>query len=99
MDEVTTMMCGSCSNENALKVAFIYYAERERMLMGDSAPSQIEMDQSCMFNQPPGSPILSVLSMKNGFHGRMLGSLSLTHSKPIHKLDIPAFDWPVVDFP
>ena len=27
------------------------------------------------------------------------GTLSCTHSKPIHKLDIPAFDWPVAPFP
>lgn len=25
--------------------------------------------------------------------------LSVTHSKPIHKLDIPALDWPVAPFP
>src|SRR5262249_46056341 len=31
--------------------------------------------------------------------GRSLGALSLTRSKPIHKLDIPAFPWPVVPFP
>ena len=27
------------------------------------------------------------------------GCLSVTHSKPIHKLDIPALDWPVASFP
>lgn len=27
------------------------------------------------------------------------GCLSTTHSKPIHKLDIPAFDWPIAPFP
>lgn len=25
--------------------------------------------------------------------------LSTTHSKAIHKLDIPAFDWPIASFP
>ena len=49
--------------------------------------------------QPPGSPKLSVLSFMGGFHGRCFGSLSATHSSPIHKLDIPAFDWPVAPFP
>ena len=34
-----------------------------------------------------------------GFHGRTVGCLSTTHSKPIHKLDIPAFDWPIAPFP
>ena len=28
-----------------------------------------------------------------------IGSLSTTHSKAIHKLDIPAFDWPIAPFP
>lgn len=27
------------------------------------------------------------------------GTLSCTHSKEIHKLDIPAFDWPIAPFP
>ena len=27
------------------------------------------------------------------------GTLSCTHSKAIHKLDIPAFDWPIAPFP
>lgn len=33
------------------------------------------------------------------FHGRTLGVLSTTHSKYIHKIDIPAFDWPIASFP
>jgi 4-aminobutyrate aminotransferase-like enzyme len=28
-----------------------------------------------------------------------LGALSTTRSKYIHKIDIPAFDWPVASFP
>ena len=39
------------------------------------------------------------MSFKNGFHGRTLGALSATHCRPIHKLDVPAFDWPVARFP
>lgn len=52
-----------------------------------------------MLNQKPGSPDLTVLSFKSGFHGRLFGSLSATRSKAIHKVDIPAFDWPVAPFP
>jgi len=52
-----------------------------------------------MLNQEPGAPQLTVLSFKSGFHGRLFGSLSATRSKAIHKIDIPAFDWPVADFP
>ena len=36
---------------------------------------------------------------QGSFHGRTLGALSCTRSKAIHKLDIPAFDWPMADFP
>lgn len=42
---------------------------------------------------------MSVLSFRGGFHGRLFGSLSTTRSKAIHKLDIPAFDWPACSFP
>lgn len=42
---------------------------------------------------------MSILSFKSAFHGRLFGSLSTTRSKPIHKLDIPAFDWPQAPFP
>lgn len=52
-----------------------------------------------MVNQKPGSPDLTVLSFTSGFHGRLFGSLSATRSKAIHKVDIPAFDWPVAPFP
>ncbi|EEH36145.2 4-aminobutyrate aminotransferase [Paracoccidioides lutzii Pb01] len=54
---------------------------------------------SSMENQAPGSPPLSIMSFKTSFHGRLFGSLSTTRSKPIHKLDIPAFDWPQAPFP
>ena len=42
---------------------------------------------------------MSILSFKSAFHGRLFASLSTTRSKPIHKLDIPAFDWPQASFP
>lgn len=90
------MMCGSCSNENAFKNLFITYRRKERGENVDFTPEEID---SCMLNQTPGSPNLSLLSFHGAFHGRTLGSLSTTHSKAIHKLDIPAFDWPVAHFP
>jgi len=39
------------------------------------------------------------LILVGGFHGRTLACLSTTHSKYIHKIDIPAFDWPIASFP
>jgi len=52
-----------------------------------------------MMNMPPGAPNLSILSFKGAFHGRTLGALSTTHSKYIHKIDVPSFDWPIASFP
>lgn len=33
------------------------------------------------------------------FHGRTFGTLITTHTKPVHKLDIPTKDWPIATFP
>ncbi|XP_066588774.1 4-aminobutyrate aminotransferase, mitochondrial [Prorops nasuta] len=95
LSHITTMMCGSCSNENAFKNIFIWYADQQR----HGAPFTKEEIESCMINQSPGSPKYSIMSFKGAFHGRTLGSLSTTHSKYIHKLDVPAFDWPIASFP
>lgn len=95
LSNITVMMCGSCSNENAFKNIFIWYAEKQRK----GAPFTEEEMETCVMNQPPGAPRFSILSFKGSFHGRTLGSLSTTHSKYIHKIDIPAFDWPIASFP
>ncbi|XP_050345699.1 4-aminobutyrate aminotransferase, mitochondrial [Nymphalis io] len=96
LNGVSTMMCGSCSNENAYKTVFMWYRKRERGGKIDFTPEEMA---SCMVNQPPGSPNLSILSFQGGFHGRTFGALTTTRSKPIHKLDCPAFDWPQAPFP
>ncbi|XP_012682675.1 4-aminobutyrate aminotransferase, mitochondrial [Clupea harengus] len=95
MTRVQTMACGSCSNENAYKAMFIWYRNKER---GHNNPSEEDVT-SCMINQSPGCPDLSILSFMGGFHGRTMGCLATTHSKAIHKLDIPSFDWPIAPFP
>lgn len=100
MANVQTMACGSCSNENAFKAAFMWYKKRKRMAGGqDPILFTDEELSSCMKNQPPGSAPLSILSFDGSFHGRTFAALSVTHSKPVHKLDIPAFDWPIARFP
>lgn len=95
LDQVVTMMCGSCSNENAFKLMHFKYMDKMR---GGEGFSQEEME-SCMINQAPGTPNLSVLSFHGGFHGRTAASLACTHSKYIHKIDVPLAAWPVSDFP
>lgn len=62
----------------------------------------------------PGCPKISVLSFRGAFHGRTMGEciidkrqlftyfvacLSITHSKPMIKVDIPVFDGPIAPFP
>uniref|UniRef100_A0A1A8RVD4 4-aminobutyrate aminotransferase, mitochondrial n=1 Tax=Nothobranchius rachovii TaxID=451742 RepID=A0A1A8RVD4_9TELE len=95
MTRVQTMACGSCSNENAFKSMFIWYRNKER---GHNSPSEEDLS-TCMINQAPGCPDLSILSFMGGFHGRTMGCLATTHSKIIHKLDVPSFDWPIAPFP
>lgn len=92
---VWTALSGSDANEWAYKTAFIYQANKAR---GGADFSEAELTSS-MENQSPGAPVRSILSFKSAFHGRLFGSLSTTRSKPIHKLDIPAFDWPTAHFP
>jgi len=95
LSQVNTMACGACSVEQALKAAFMAYRRRER---GGAPPTQEEKD-SCVVNQSPGSPNLSVLSFKNAFHGRTMGALALTHTKWVHKMDFPVPQWPIATFP
>lgn len=96
LNNITTMMCGSCSNENAYKNIFIWYQNKIR---GNASGFSQEEQDSSMINKAPGAPPLTILSFKGAFHGRTLGCLSTTHSKYIHKIDIPAFDWPIASFP
>jgi len=97
LNQVFTGMSGSDANETAYKAAFMWRRQQER---GGAHVEFSEEDiASSMLNQSPGAPQLSILSFKTAFHGRLFGSLSTTRSKPIHKLDIPAFDWPQATFP
>lgn len=70
--QIFTAMCGSCANESAYKAAFMAYRARERQETGDLDFTSQELS-SCMKNQSPGSPDLSILSFNSGFHGRLFG--------------------------
>lgn len=96
-DQITTMASGSEAIENAMKAAFMRFQEkRVHSKVGDISKEYMD---SCMTNDKPGSPDLSILTFTYSFHGRTLGALSATHSKPIHKVDIPSFKWPIAKFP
>jgi len=98
---VQLMLCGSSANENVFKAAFLWKRARQRVAEGRGATDFSEEElTSCMENQSPGcANDLSILSFHGGFHGRTLGALTCTHSKTVHKLDVPAFDWPTAAFP
>ena len=95
MRQVVTVTSGSEAVENAVKAAFVALMARRR---GGAEPTAEDLDL-VMKNAQPDTDRLKVISFEGGFHGRSLGALSLTRSKPIHKLDIPSFPWPVVPFP
>jgi 4-aminobutyrate aminotransferase/(S)-3-amino-2-methylpropionate transaminase len=97
LNQVFTAMAGSDANETAYKAAFMYKRQQQRG--GPDVEFTSEEISSSMLNQAPGAPHLSILSFKTAFHGRLFGSLSTTRSKAIHKMDIPAFDWPQANFP
>lgn len=97
LNQVFTAQAGSDANELAYKAAFMWKRQQQRG--GADADFSAEDIASSMNNKSPGAPDMSILSFKTGFHGRLFGSLSTTRSKPIHKLDIPAFDWPQAPFP
>jgi 4-aminobutyrate aminotransferase/(S)-3-amino-2-methylpropionate transaminase len=94
LGKVFTVTTGAEAVETAIKAAFVRLAARRR---GGKPPTQAELD-ACMLNAQDANGF-KVLSFEGGFHGRSLGALSLTRSKPIHKLDFPAFAWPVAPFP
>ncbi|KAK4321583.1 hypothetical protein Pmani_007608 [Petrolisthes manimaculis] len=96
LNNLCTMSCGSCSNENAYKAIYMWYRTKER---GGRLEFTEEELQTCMVNQTPGCPTYTLLSFKGAFHGRTMGCLATTHSKAIHKIDIPSLDWPIADFP
>ncbi|KAI5285322.1 hypothetical protein KEM54_000656 [Ascosphaera aggregata] len=97
LDQVFMALSGSDANETAYKAAFMWHRQQQRG--GPNADFTPEELTSTMANTAPGSPQLSIMSFKSAFHGRLFGSLSTTRSKPIHKIDIPAFDWPQAPFP
>lgn len=65
---------------------------------GDREITEEELN-CALKNLPPGSPKLSILTFMNAEHGITMGALSASHSRPMAKLDIPAFKWPIANFP
>jgi len=96
LDQVYPMMCGTCANENGIKLMFMRYMHRERGGRKDFTPQELK---SVLQHQAPGSPKLSILAFRGAFHGRTVGLLSCSNSRPIQGVDIPTINWPKADFP
>ena len=99
MDAMFCVDGGGEGVEAALKAAFIVHAVRRRSARGlpESPLDLPEAEQRAMLDN--GGTDAVVVSFTGAFHGRGLGPLSATHSKVIHKADLPAFDWPMAPFP
>jgi 4-aminobutyrate aminotransferase / (S)-3-amino-2-methylpropionate transaminase len=99
MAKVFCVDAGGEGVEAALKAAFISHAERRRTARGLPAnPLELSpVDQERILDNVGTDAV--VVAFSGAFHGRGLGPLSATHSKLIHKADLPAFPWPVAPFP
>lgn len=95
-DKLWSALSGADANELAFKAAFMWYQSKKRGY--HTAFTQTETE-SVMKNQSPGSPELAIMSFKRAFHGRLFATASTTCSKPLHKLDLPSFNWPKAEFP
>merc|ERR1719186_1181379 len=62
MSQVYPMMCGTCSNENGIKLMFMKYMHDQRG--GRTEFTQEELNTT-LKHQGPGSPKLSILSFPN----------------------------------
>jgi 4-aminobutyrate aminotransferase/(S)-3-amino-2-methylpropionate transaminase len=96
LDQVFPMMCGTCSNENGIKMMFMRYMHNQRNGRTEFTTEEME---TVLKHQAPGSPKLSILAFKGAFHGRTVGLLSCSNSRPIQGVDIPSLAWPKADFP
>ena len=99
MAKVFCVDAGGEGVEAALKAAFIVHAERDRERRAlPRNPLQLSDDDQRAVLENGGTDAV-VVSFAGAFHGRGLGPLSATHSKVIHKADLPAFPWPTAPFP
>ncbi|HMV69448.1 MAG TPA: aminotransferase class III-fold pyridoxal phosphate-dependent enzyme, partial [Myxococcota bacterium] len=99
MSRVYCVDAGGEGVESALKVAFIKHGEARRRAAGLPVnPLEAGDDAQRAWMDNVGTDAV-IVSFAGAFHGRGLGPLSATHSKVIHKADLPAFPWPTVPFP
>jgi 4-aminobutyrate aminotransferase/(S)-3-amino-2-methylpropionate transaminase len=99
MGKVYFVDAGGEGVESAIKAAFIVHGEKRRVAAGKPRnPLELpQAEQDAIMNNAGTDAI--VVSFAGAFHGRGLGPMTATHSKLLHKADLPAFPWPHVPFP
>src|SRR5205814_10365721 len=99
MAKVFCVDAGGEGVESAFKAAFIVHAEARRSAAArPTNPLDLpEPEQRAILDNAGTDAV--VVAFSGAFHGRGLGPLSATHSKVIHKADLPAFAWPQASFP
>ncbi len=99
MGKIYCVDAGGEGVEAALKVCFIAHGEKRRVGAGQpKSPLELDVAEQARIMDNAGSDAV-VVSFAGAFHGRGLGPLSATHSKLMHKADMPAFPWPTCEFP
>ena len=99
MAKVFCVDAGGEGVEAALKAAFIVHGEQRRAAHGQPAdPLRLGGEEQGRIMDNVGTDAV-IVSFSGAFHGRGLGPMTATHSKLIHKADLPAFPWPQVPFP
>lgn len=99
---MTAMYCvdsGGEGVESAMKAAFIRHGEHRRAAAGRPAnPLELTPEEQCEILDNNGTDAV-IVSFAGAFHGRGIAGMTATHSKVIHKADLPAFGWPTAIFP
>ena len=99
MAKVYCVDAGGEGVESAIKAAFIRFGEQRREAEGlPRNPLDLPAEEQDKILHNLGTDAVLV-SFDGAFHGRGLGPMSATHSKLIHKADLPAYPWPSVPFP
>lgn len=99
LEHIYCVDAGGEGIESAMKAAFIVHGERRRAAAGlPRDPLQLSAEEQQAILMNAGSDAV-IVSFSGAFHGRGFGSLTTTHSKTIHKADIPCLPWPVSTFP
>lgn len=94
-EALPTCGCGTSAVENSIKLANLWH-RRNTEQRDDFTQKELE---SAQMNQAPGSTNYKMVSFMKGFHGRLGGALSCTHTNPLFKAGHKNLPYHVAEFP